>query len=97
MHIHINSSAIRVTESSIVQQQKSSKFNGKGYFRNSDGDTINVIFEGYIDLYHSTPWTATMTFQENDDIDIFGAITGLNNNTLSVILLTIISNITYNR
>ena len=53
--------------------------------------------EGYIDLYHSTPWTAIMTFQENDDIDIFGAITGLDNNTLSVILLTIISNITYNR
>ena len=82
MHIHINSSAIRVTESTIIEQQKSSKFNGKGYFHNSDGDIINIIFEGYIDLFHPTPWTATMMFQENDDIDIFGAITGLNNNMI---------------
>jgi len=27
---------------------------------------------------------ATTTFQQNDDIDIFGAVIGLNNNTLSV-------------
>ncbi|CAG8623786.1 401_t:CDS:2 [Paraglomus occultum] len=37
-----------------------------------------------IDLFHPTPWTATTIFQENDDIDVFGAVTGLNNNTLSL-------------